>query len=124
MNKFVKGIALMIMVIFAALQTPPVIWASTIILAIVVGGGYFVKNYLLPSNSIAGQFNWRDVLSTLILAVLAAVGDSIGAIVVGGVISWALLGKTILYVVGTYFTTTFLMKNDPPITPPPTGGPK
>ena len=121
-GKFIKGLAMMIMILVAALQSPPVVWASTIIMMIITGGGYFVKNYLLPSTSVAGQFNWRDWLGLLILAVLTAVGESIGTIVVGGVLLWSALGKTVLYVIGTYFTTTFLMgdtkKVDPPVVPP------
>jgi hypothetical protein len=106
-SKFFKGILLMASVIFTALQTGNVVWISTILSAVLVGVGYYVKNYLLPSNSIEGSLTWRDILSGVLLAVVAGLSDSISSLIVNGVIVWPLLGKTVLTVTITYFTATF-----------------
>ena len=94
-------------VIFTALQSGNVVWSSTILSAVLVGSGYYVKNYLLPSNSTEGSLTWRDILSGVLLAVIAGLSDSISSLVINGVIVWSLLGKTVLTVTITYFTTTF-----------------
>jgi hypothetical protein len=106
-SKLFKGILLIASVIFTALQTGNVVWASTIISAICVGAGYFVKNYLIPSDSTQGTLTWKDVLSGVLLTIVAAIGDSISSLVINGVILWSLLGKTVVSVAITYFTTTF-----------------
>jgi len=94
-------------VIFAALQTGNVIWASTIIVTLCVGVGYYIKNYLMPSDSVEGQLNWKNIVSALILAVLAAVSDSVVNLVANGAVNWGLLWTTVTSVVVTYLGTTF-----------------
>lgn len=107
MNKIVKGFLLMLAVIFTALQGGNVVWAATIITAVCVGIGYFVKNIWFSSVSEDGVFDWRDIASALILAVVAAVSESIGQIVVGGIIEWGEMVKIIVAALFTYFSTTF-----------------
>jgi magnesium-transporting ATPase (P-type) len=106
-SKFVKGLLLMASVVFAALQTGNVIWASTIILTICVGITYYVKNYLSPSDSPEGQLNWKNIISALILAVATGVSDSIATLIVNGTLNWGLLWTTVSSVVVTYLGTTF-----------------
>jgi hypothetical protein len=106
-SKFVKGLLLMASVIFSALQTGNVIWASTIILTVCVGISYYIKNYLMPSDSIEGQLNWKNIISALILAIVTGLTDSIASLVVNGVINWGLLWTTVTSVVVTYLGTTF-----------------
>lgn len=106
-QKFVKGILLMAAVFFTAYQNPDFILASTLISMVCVGIGYYVKNYLMPSDSPGGLITWRDILSGLILTIVAAVGDSIGSLVVNGMVDWGALYKMALGVAITYFTTTF-----------------
>jgi hypothetical protein len=106
-SKLFKGILLIASVIFTAFQNGNVVWASTIISAICVGASYFVKNYLMPSDSTQGTLTWKDILSGVLLSVVAAIGDSVSSLVINGVIAWSLLGKTVISVAITYFTTTF-----------------
>lgn len=117
MNKFVKGIILMLGIILAGIQTPPVVWASVLLATVLVGTGYYVKNYLMPSVTATGQLSWQDVLSTIILAVVAALSDSLSALVVNGVIVWALVGKTALTTAIAYVTTTYFSHVDNPPKP-------
>lgn len=107
MNKFVKGILLVIGVFLTAIEAGNVVWPVTITTAVVVGVGYAVKNIWLPSVSADGKFDWQDIASAVILAVTVAIGDSIATLVTNGVMDWLLLGKTILSVVITYFTATY-----------------
>lgn len=109
-NKVVKGILLMLGVVFAAMQTGDVIWPAVIISAVAVGGGYFVKNIFFQSVSEDGVFDWRDVASALLLAVFATLGESINSFVIDNHLDWLLLIKTIGTVVMTYFSTTFFEK--------------
>jgi membrane protease YdiL (CAAX protease family) len=107
-NKIVKGILLMIGVIFTALQAGNIVWAATIISAVCVGLGYFVKNVWFQSASEDGVFDWKDAVSAVILAIVTTIGGMVSELVTGdGVIDWILLLKTIGTVVITYFTATF-----------------
>jgi hypothetical protein len=114
-SKIVKGILLMVSVIFAALQSGNVVWAATIITTLIVGIGYFVKNVIFPSVSDDNVFDWRDVVSTLILSALAAIEPIVGSLVTNGAVDWLLLGKTILTVVIIYFSTTFFAPAQPAV---------
>lgn len=107
MNKIVKGILLIVGVIFTAAQAGNVDWASTLISAICVGLGYFAKNVWFSSVSEDGVFDWRDIASALIIAIVTSVGQSVSTLVINGVVDWILLGKTVLAVVITYFTATY-----------------
>jgi hypothetical protein len=115
-SKLVKGLLLIAGVFFTALQNPPVVWAITIITAILIGGSYFVKNYLSPSVSPSGTLSWQDILSAVLLAIFAAVSNSLTSLVVNGVIIWSLLGKTVISVIITYITTTYFSGD---VQPPP-----
>lgn len=92
-------------VIFAAIQTGNVVWASVIITTICVGATYYVKNYLVPSlssNASEGQLGWKNILSAVILAVLTAIGDSVSNLVINGAVNWGLMWSTVISVVATY----------------------
>lgn len=106
-SKLVKGILLMLGPIFLALQSPDTVWAGVIITSICLGIGYFVKNYLMPSDAPEGQLGWKEIVSALILAVIAAVSASITDLVSSGTVNWGLLLKTVGTAVLTYITTTF-----------------
>jgi hypothetical protein len=106
-TKIVKGILLMIGVVFTAFQSGNIVWAATIITAVCLGLGYFAKNVWFPSVSDDGVFDWRDVVSALVLSIVATIGTMIGDLVVNDSVNWLLLAKTIVTVVITYFTATF-----------------
>lgn len=106
-NKFWKGIFLMLSVLVAAIQSENIVWTATLVTMVLVGGQYYIKNYLMPSTSDEGKVSWKDVLSTVLLAIIAGLSDSIGQFIVNGAIVWSIVGKTIMSVVITYFTTTF-----------------
>ncbi len=108
-SKFWKGIFLMFSVIYAAMQgTGEIMWTYTLSLAVLTGVAYYVKNYwIAQSVSVEGAWDWRDFMSGLVLAVVAALIDSLGSIIVGKVIYWHELGKLVLSVFGTYMLTTF-----------------
>lgn len=107
-SKIVKGILLMLGPIFLALQTPETtIWAGVIITSLCLGIGYYVKNYLLPSDAPEGSLGWKEILSAVILAIVAAVSASITDLVASGAVNWGLLLKTVGTSVLTYLTTTF-----------------
>lgn len=106
-EKFVKGILLMISILATAYLDGNIIWAQTLLSMACVGIGYYVKNYFMPSDSQQGQFSLRDILSILILTIVATVGDSISGLVINGIIDWGALGKMALGVIFTYFTSTY-----------------
>lgn len=106
-QKFVKGILLILGVFLAAVQTGNVVWPVTIITAICLGGGYFVKNIWFQSASEDQVFDWRDVISAILLSIFATIGDSVGNYVVGNLVDITALLKTIGTIVLTYFGTTF-----------------
>lgn len=107
MNKIVKGLLLIVGVIFAALQSGDIVWPATLISAACVGLGYFAKNVWFPSVSDDGTFDWRDIASALILAVVTTISESISSLIINGAVDWMLLIKTVGTVVITYFTATF-----------------
>ena len=108
MTKFVKGLLLMAGVILTALQSSvPPVWAVTIITTVCVGIGYYVKNYYIPSTSVQGELNWGDILSGMILAIVAGVSNSLSELVISGIVVWGALFKIIGTVSITYLTTTF-----------------
>jgi hypothetical protein len=109
MTKFVKGLMMMAAVVFTAMQNPPVVWSVVIFTSVLVGAGYYVKNYMMQSSSNEGQLNFMDALSVVLLAVITALSDSLSSLVVNGVIVWSLVGKTVLSVVITYISTTYCL---------------
>jgi len=115
-SKFVKGLLLMASIFFAAVQAGNVAWVSTIVSAILVGAGYYVKNYLSPSDSTSGTLSVKDIVSTLLLAVIAALSNSVSSLVVNGTIVWTVLGKEVISVVVTYLSTTFFNQGTPAVT--------
>ena len=106
-------------VVFSAYQTPPIVWATTIITMAVVGGSYFIKNYWVPSNSPQGTLSFVDALCGLTLAILAGIGNSISSLVVSGIVVWSLLLKTIITVGGTYLGATYFSGSTPQDSQPP-----
>jgi len=62
---------------------------------------------LMPSDAPEGQLGWKEIVSALILAVVAAVSTSITDLVASGAVNWGLLLKTVGTAVLTYITTTF-----------------
>jgi hypothetical protein len=106
-NKIVKGLLLMASSIFVAIQAGDVVWGVTLLTAACIGVGYFTKNVFFPSVSEDGVFDWRDVASAAILAVVAAIGDSVGQIFQGGQFYLQQLLSVIGAAVFTYFSTTF-----------------
>jgi magnesium-transporting ATPase (P-type) len=106
-NKFWKGIFLMLSVLVAAIQSGQIVWAVTFVTMFLVGAQYYVKNYFLPSDSLEGSVNRKDVVSTILLAIIAGLSDTIGQFIVNGVIILPIVGKTVLSVIVTYFTTSF-----------------
>lgn len=105
--KLVKGLIMAAMMVFAQYQTGEIVWAASLITAVTFFIGYAVKNAWLPSISEDGVFDWRDMLSAVVLAVVVAVGDAVGDLVINGVIAWGDLAQMIISVVVTYFTGTF-----------------
>lgn len=106
-NKIVKGLLMGLSVIFAAMQTGDIVWASVIITSICVMVGYWVKNWWFSSVSEDGVFDWRDIASALLLLVVASVPESISQIVIDGSIDLSQLMTVIGTVIFTYFTATF-----------------
>lgn len=111
-------------IIFAAIQAGSVVWPVVITTAVLSGIAYYVKNYLAPSGSGEGVLNWKDILSGLILAVVAGMSDSITQWITNDVIDWSLAAKTAGSLIVTYFVTTFFSGHklgivDPPPPPPP-----
>jgi hypothetical protein len=68
---------------------------------------YLGKNALLPSISLFGTIDLRDLLSGLLLAVGATISSSLASIITAGTVNWHELGITVLGAVIAYLGTKF-----------------
>jgi uncharacterized membrane protein len=71
---------------------------------------YFGKNYWLPSTSEAGEINWRDIVSGLIIAVGMAISSFSASIILTGVVDWKALFIAVIGAVVGYFGKTIPQK--------------
>lgn len=107
--KFQKGLFIMLSVILAAMQTPPVIWAVTLTSAVLIGAGYYIKNFWHFSLSDSGKFNFRDFIGLALISIITALGNSIAQYVIGEHFNLQLFLITLRNVAIAYFSSTLLM---------------
>lgn len=69
---------------------------------------YLGKNYLFPSVSIFGNFDLRDLLSGVFVAVAMAVSEFAASVITSSVINWKLLLITAGIAAGNYCLKTIL----------------
>ena len=106
MQKIIKGLLMALAYLFAD-YTAGTFGAASYVVAVSFLIGYYAKNWWFPSVSEDGVFDWRDIVSSIIIALSVAVPEAVGQFIVNGFIVWKELFTVIGTVVFTYFTGTF-----------------
>lgn len=110
--KFIKGLLLAASMLFANWQVEGTLSVSAVLVAGAFLIGYYAKNWWFPSASEDGVFDWRDVLSAILVGLSAAIPEYISQIVVDNVVVWPELLAVVGTVVFTYITATFTQKGN------------
>lgn len=70
--------------------------------------GYIAKNYFMPSNSEKGQWNLRDIISGVLVAVSVGISNWLGTYVAGTAFDGKAFTKLLITVVIGYLAKTFI----------------
>jgi len=119
-QQFWKGLFMLVIgILMTALGQTPINYALVIVTVVASLLPYIGKNLIVffTSTSPAGQFNWVNVLSGLLIALGTGITDYVGQIIAGSVINWPVLWHVVIGVTLTYVTATFFA-------PPNTQSPK
>jgi hypothetical protein len=110
MQKIIKGLLMTAAMLLTEWQLTGNFETASILVASAFLIGYYAKNWWFPSASTDGVFDWKDVLSAILVAISVAIPESIAQIIVENAINWKELLTVVGTVVFTYFTGTYFSK--------------
>jgi len=107
-QQFVKGLLMTLVGVVVTAVTHGSSWAIILITLIGTALVYTGKNAIpfLHSDSPAGELNFKNILSALLIAIGTGIVEAIATIVQNNVIDWVILGKVVLSITFTYLGTT------------------
>lgn len=109
-QQFWKGLGMaLISVIIAAFSQTPIDFMLLAVTAVCTILTYFGKNLIpwLHSDSPPASLSLINIVSGVLIAVGAALTESVGTYLVAGTILWPIVWKVTAYTAGTYLLSTF-----------------
>lgn len=118
-GQFIKGLGIMIAIIYTAYQSGANIWPVAVLTAIVTGIGYYVSNYWKVSSSDPNSVNLLDIAKAAILSAVTALVPLVATFWDGTVFDWKSLGVAALSAFLAYLFPTFFQPGKTDIVVPP-----